>query len=680
MRRGMGTWFPILALAGASAPSCPAPRRIDAPIVIVSIDTLRADHLAAWGGRGVATPALDLLRRESILFERAYTHAPLTLPSHASLFTGLLPADHGVRDNVGYALDAARAPTLAAALRARGYATAGFVSSFVLRRKTGIGDGFDVWDDAIDPSASRLAEASRDGAETVRRALTWLRRRDGRPFLLFVHLYEPHAPYAPPEPFRTRYAGRPYDGEIAYADALVGRLFDALREDGTWDRATIVLLSDHGEGLGEHGEEEHGVFLYRSTLHVPLMVKLPGGERAGTTLARPCGLAEVAPALLGRGDLLDPSSRGRTIVSETAYPRLHFGWSDLTSAIEGDLQAIAAPEPEVYDLTRDPRQEHNLAPGFGAELLAAAHRARSLPERPEPVDGETLAKLASLGYLGGVAAAGPDDADLPDPKHRIGDLAGLRRGWSALAEGRPAEVVADLPPLLARNPRLLDGWELLARALDAVGDVEAARRAWDRAVEISGGAPPITLGAAAANLRQGRIPEARALGEVALAAGIPGSREVLARAAILERRGDEAEALARAAIADDGSRIAPRIVLAEALLAQGKFAEALAETDRLLEVYRALATPDPAALRGAALVRGRAFASLGDADRATAALEQEIELFPDQVAAYAHLAVVRRLAGDAAGAGDVVRRLRSAPSVRAAQEADRLSAMFRRPS
>jgi tetratricopeptide (TPR) repeat protein len=675
----MGTRFLIAALAGASAPSCPAPGRIDAPIVIVSIDTLRSDHLPAYGYRGGATPAIDRFRGEAVLFERAYTPVPLTLPAHASLLTGTLPAAHGVRDNAGYVLDPRRSPTLASALKARGYATGGFVSSFVLRRQTGIADGFDVWDDAIETGATGLAEAQREGAETVLRAADWVRGRAGSPFLLFVHLYEPHAPYTPPEPFRSRFASTPYDGEIAASDALVGRLFDALRESGAWDRAVVVLLSDHGEGLGEHGEEEHGMFLYRTTLQVPLLVKLPDGERAGTSIARPCGLAEIAPALLHGGDLLDPDAAGRPVLSETVYPRLHYGWSDLSSAIDGNLQAIAAPRPEVYDLAADPASTRNLAGVEGEALLALARRSRSIPDAPAPLGADERARLASLGYLGGAAAIDPD-AELPDPKDRLEDLAAVRRAWRANGSGRPGEAAAVLPAILARNPGLVDGWEALARSLESLGEIDAAARAWSRAFDASGGAPSLALGAGAAQLRAGRAADASALAEVARAAGIPGARELLARVALAERQPDRAEALAREAIGDDASRIAPRIVLAEALVARGRFAEAIAETDRLLEVFRARARPDRSLLRGAALVRGRALAALGEADRAVAAFEQEIEMFPDQVAAYGDLALVRRLAGDPAGARAVLLRLRALPDPRAGREAERIEALLRRPS
>ncbi|MCI0549219.1 MAG: sulfatase, partial [Candidatus Rokubacteria bacterium] len=279
----------LLLVAGMAA-ACSrgqALRFPGAPVVLVSIDTLRADHLPAYGYAGVKTPHIDRFRRDAILYERAWSHAPLTLPAHVSLLTGLLPFEHGVRDNLGYRLDPGAHTTLAALLRGKGYATGGFVSAHALRGGTGLAEAFDVYDDhMVAPGGGgmeALGRVQRRGEETLALARAWLAGVESRPFLLFLHLYEPHAPYEPPEPFRSATA-LPYDGEIAKSDEIVGGLLDELRRSGVYDRALVVLLSDHGEGLGEHGEDEHGILLYRWALHVPLLVKLPGAARAGTTV------------------------------------------------------------------------------------------------------------------------------------------------------------------------------------------------------------------------------------------------------------------------------------------------------------------------------------------------------------------------------------------------------------
>src|SRR6202521_757107 len=265
----------------------------DAPIVLISIDTLRSDHLPAYGYRRVETPAIDALRRDAVLFTRAYSHVPLTLPSHCSILSGRLPGDHGVRDNVGYHFDAATHQSLPMVLKQAGYATGGAVSAYVLRVETGISRGFDFWDSQVAMQFSAgLAQSRRPGQETARLALDWLHGVAGRPFFLFLHLYEPHSPYTPPEPFASRYKDSPYDGEIANADAVVGGVLAELRRLGVYERAVGVLLSDHGEGLGEHGEAENGMLLYRTTLQVPLLLKLPGARRGGTRGAAPARRVE----------------------------------------------------------------------------------------------------------------------------------------------------------------------------------------------------------------------------------------------------------------------------------------------------------------------------------------------------------------------------------------------------
>ncbi|MCA1733803.1 MAG: sulfatase, partial [Acidobacteria bacterium] len=271
----------MLALAAcgekASPPAAPPPRP---PVFIISIDTLRADRLPAWGYESGRTPAIDAFRRDAILFRNAYSNAPMTLPSHASLFTGVLPYRHGVRDNIGYSLPA-ESVTLASALRAAGYRTGAAVSSFVLRRETGIGAGFEFYDDATTVAPTQTISSWQRDGESTRRSLTrWLDEASSAPPFGLLHIYEPHYPYTPPEPFASRFDD-PYDGEVAASDSVIGRFLEDLRSRGLYDPALIVVLSDHGEGLGDHGELEHGVFLYREAIQVPLLVKLPGGARAG---------------------------------------------------------------------------------------------------------------------------------------------------------------------------------------------------------------------------------------------------------------------------------------------------------------------------------------------------------------------------------------------------------------
>ncbi|MGH7265486.1 MAG: sulfatase-like hydrolase/transferase, partial [Candidatus Rokuibacteriota bacterium] len=430
-----------LASCGRSGPASLAALPEGTPVVLVSIDTLRSDHLPAYGYEGVATPAIDRFRDDSLLFERVYAAAPTTLPSHASILTGLVPPRHGVRDNLGYRL-APETNTLTAALRRRNYATGGFISAFVLRDATGLDAGFERYDDDIElVSRLQLGELQRPGGATLAAALDWLdgineadeagatdagSEAGGRPFFLFLHLYEPHSPYDPPEPFASRYDSA-YDGEVAAADAVVGDLLTALEERGLYDPALIVLLSDHGEGLGDHGESEHGILLYREALQVPLLVKLPAGHDAGDSAkaatAAPAGLVDVTPtvlALLGiepEGELdgralLTPSGASpgasagappdgsgeweRALYAESFYPRLHFGWSDLASIIAGRHHLIHGPEPELYDLVDDPGETRNLL-GERRRDFARLRKTLESYDRslapPAAADEETRRKL-----------------------------------------------------------------------------------------------------------------------------------------------------------------------------------------------------------------------------------------------------------------------------------------------
>ncbi|MGH9458084.1 MAG: sulfatase, partial [Thermoanaerobaculia bacterium] len=362
--------FLILFLATlllACRAEVPAPRP---NIVLISIDTLRSDHLPVYGYDGVDTPAIDAFAREATLFRHAFAHVPMTLPSHASIFTGVIPPAHGVRNNVGYALGE-EPVTLAAWLGDAGYDTAGFASAYVLREATGIARGFDHWDAEVEGVGSaEIGSLSRSALETNRRALAWLDgRRAEDPFLLFVHYFEPHAPWDAPASYRAK-AASDYDAEIAVADAAFGKLADALRARGVWDDSLVVLLSDHGEGLGDHGEQYHGIFVYREAIQVPLLVKAPGGT-AAASVDEPVQLADVfptiaevvgrpAPAHLGGRSLFRRDGGERPIFAESLLPRIHFGWSALRSIVRGSHHGIEAPTPELYDLARDPAEKKNI--------------------------------------------------------------------------------------------------------------------------------------------------------------------------------------------------------------------------------------------------------------------------------------------------------------------------------
>lgn len=695
------------------------------PVVLIFIDTLRADRLPAYGYDGVDTPALDALAADGVVFERAWSHYPLTLPSHASIFSGLLPPEHGVRDNVGYRL-AADAPHLARDLSAAGYATGAAVSSFVLRADSGLGDGFDLYDDEV-PLRRRtgLGGQQRGGDATLDVALPWLRgaaveyRDVGRPFFLFLHLYEPHSPYTPPSPFAGRYAS-PYDGEIAAADAVVGRLIDELRRLEVYESALVILLSDHGEGLGDHGEEEHGVLLYREALQVPLIVKLPnrptregeGRLAAGTRVAAPAMLADIYPTVMqvaggsgagprggpsggevGRAfrrraagmagavgkagaapagrSLLELAREGgepRSIYAETFYPRLHFGWSALSSLVEGDLHFIGGPRPELFDLAADPAENRNLIADRRRDYAAMRQLSDQLMTPlapPGAEDAETRRRLTALGYLGGTARpSGP----LPDPRDRLPILAELEEGMRLAARDRFAEAARLLSRVTAAEPGMVDAWEALGRAHRGAGEPDRALAAYQRALSLAPEAPQLAIGAAAALLELERPVEAAEHARLAADELPVEAAEVLVRVSL--ERGDTVSAAALAAAAVEAAPEAPgaHLLVAEADAAAGRLAEALGMVEAASRLAASGADPGagPASDRGADLdghilglerLRGHVLARLGRSTEAVAAFEREIERFPTEPRAYSELALLHALDGRPTAAVATLRRL-----------------------
>ncbi len=676
----MRALLPLLLFALACAPRTGGKLDVPdgTPVIVISIDTLRADHLPAYGYRGVETPAIDALRRDSILYEKAYTPTPLTFPAHSSLLTGLLPAAHGIRDNIGYRLDAGRIgkgelPFLPQILKGRGYATGGAVSAYVLQGKTGLETGFDFYEDSVEfRTNTGLGGLQRSGGETLRLAQDWLRSSAGKPFFFFFHIYEPHTPYTPPEPFASRYTSK-YDGEVAAADQIVGELLEELKRLKVYDRALIVLLSDHGEGLGQHGEEEHGVLLYNEAIQVPLILKLPGSQRAGDTASRPVQLTDVAPTVLSllrlpvpealKGmslvDLMSPEAPARRIYSETFYPRLHFGWSELTSLIDGRHHYIEGPDPELYDLAADPGEKSNVLEGerrVFAEMRKELEGYNRELAPPSAVDEETRQAMIALGYVGS-AAADTGDGPLPDPKSRIGSLGDLKQGFALSARQEHQEAAAAFQKVIDQNPKMVDGWEFLGRSRQKLGDTEGALAAYREALKISGGSPHIAVAAASLYFDLGRMEDAASHARMALTSHPSFAHGLLAQIALKRKDLPEAEREARLAMEDESARIGPMVTLAEVLHAQRRYDEALALTRKADEAYAGREARDPELIQGVSLIRGKVLADLGDAAGAEAAFRREIELFPGDIRAYSNLAILQALSGRPQEVGATLQRM-----------------------
>jgi arylsulfatase A-like enzyme/Flp pilus assembly protein TadD len=454
-------------------------------ILLVTLDTTRADRMGFLGSKRGLTPALDAFARSAIVFSRAYAQAPVTTVSHATLLTGSYPAGHHVND-FGASLPAA-VPYLPQLLRDAGYRTAAFVGSLILDPRNGTAPGFDRGFDVYDagfrlrrPGDDRYRSVERRGEEVVTRALAWSQQpASGRASFLWVHLFDPHDPYDPPADLKTRFAASPYDGEIAAVDRLVGRLIQSASPD-----TIVAIAADHGEALGDHGEETHGVFLYDAVLHVPLVIRVPG-TGAGTRIDTRVRLADVAPTLLEaaglpvprpmQGETLMPLVRAnsrtakavdRPVYAETEYPRRAFGWSPLAAWRNDRFLLVRAPKPELYDLVADPDATKNLAPsrprvvdGMAAELrdfivrsaVAAAPKGtgRSSEGGTTGVDPELAKRLASLGYVSG---GGSPNRSGVDPKDRIAIANTLHQAVVAVEDGAFQKAIPLLEKVTASEP------------------------------------------------------------------------------------------------------------------------------------------------------------------------------------------------------------------------------------
>jgi arylsulfatase A-like enzyme/Flp pilus assembly protein TadD len=648
----------VISLFAATCRETP-PRPLN--VLLITLDTFRADRL------GATTPAIARLARDGIRFEAASSPVPLTLPAHASLMSGLLPLHHGLRNN-GIGVFPAERETLAALFSRHGYRTGAFVGSFILDHRFGLNRGFDRYDDEIVRNVSDTSgtfDAERRGSEVVDRALAWLRQSDGRPFFTWVHLYDAHAPYAPPAPYPQT-----YDGEIAYVDAQVARLLAAVDRGNT----IIVIAGDHGESLGEHGELTHGLLLYEPTLHVPMIVSAP--SLAPHAVRTPVSTIDLAPTIASMAgvpfgkrvdgiDLAPDLRAGKEpqaapVYAETQYPAT-FGWSELAALRIGTRKLIAAPSPELYDLDGDPGEKVNMLTSERRTYhdLAARldHiRATAIASAPVTVDDETRAKLASLGY---VAPAGSIARTKRDPKTVAPLFRLFEEATATINAGHPRDAVPTLEQLIRDDPSNHVFRETLARALRQAGDTARAVALYREAVALAPNDADAWYNLAAALQESGNAREgAMALAEAARRD--PGRPEIHnIRGSALAEAGDlaGAEKEFRATIAADPGNARAYNNLGNVLRAMNRDAEAAQAYRKATEIAPRYA--DPINGIGALLVAG------GHAQEAISYFDAALKLAPDFYEAQLNRAIALQVAGNGAAAiAELQRLLARLPSSR----------------
>ncbi len=535
----------LVMLAAASAAVAQAAATRKAPpkaqprpnVILITIDTLRADHVGCYGAQAVKTPTLDALAADGVVFERAISQVPLTWPSHAVILTGTYPFQNGVQDFTGQPL-APQFRSVAQAFKQAGYATGAVVSAFVLDRSWGLARGFDFYDDAFSAETFEKKDiglVDRRAGESVAHALTWLKKTPRRPFFLWLHLYDPHSPYDPPEPYRTEYRDHLYDGEIAYADHELGNLMAWLKQSRLYDASLIVALSDHGESLGEHGEDEHGFFVYNATVHVPLIVKPPAGSgiRAGRR-REPVETTAVAPSLLELAGVKDAiqkqfqagalfpadADRKDSAYSETFYPFSSFGWSPLHALETSRFHYIDAPKPELYDVESDPGETHNIVDDQPATVAVLKEKNQQLLAH-NPFTGtsstrgnlspDAQAKLQALGYFGFRASVTPEAlaAGLADPKDKLWEFNAILKAQDAFHRNDPATAEALLAKVQEQDPKIYVVPFMLGESAIRRKNWPQAAEQLQRCLDLNPNFDNAMTGLAYALVRVGRAEEAR---------------------------------------------------------------------------------------------------------------------------------------------------------------------------
>ena len=580
-------------------------------VFLVTIDTLRADHVHCYGYAPIQTPALDSLARAGIRFSQAFTPSPITNTSHTTILTGLLPSSHGVTD-FGVPLAAVH-PTLAELLRQHGYHTAAFIGSVILDSNTlapGLDRGFDWYDNfpAHPQTKLRWGRIERRGMDVVRRAEAWLGAHPDGPHFVWVHLYDPHDPYEPPSPYRQLYRERLYDGEIAYADSALSNFLRYLRQNAWYENSLVIVVGDHGEGLGEHHEETHGIFLYDSTIHVPLIVKLSAERKKGMVIEAQVSTTDILPTVLDLLSISEPTrldgkslqpyfvgaeTADRAVFGETDYP-LRFGWAPLRSIRAEAYKFIEAPRPELYDLHADPGELNNDYEPWNARVKnlrtrLAEMRAKNPPALPSAggVSQGTLDELKALGYLGradeGSSTTVPEPSVLPDPKDKIEEQNLLHRAMMASEDGHTSQARHALEEVLQSDSRS-------PAALFQLGELDLNQGDYAKAAEHLKLAREVRPNDATAAFYEGQaleklnnLPAARDALEASLRLN-PGqfaARVLLGRIYLELSNPTSAEDQFEAALLLESGNVAAQLGLARAQIAKGSFGDAVKQLQRL---------------------------------------------------------------------------------------------------
>jgi len=598
---------------------------VDKPnVVLITLDTTRADHIGCYGFAGARTPRLDALAGRGILFEQAATSSPLTLPAHCSILTGMYPTYHGVRVNGNTALSEEQT-TIAEVLSPKGYACGAFIGAFVLDGRWGLRQGFELYDDKFDLKKYKhidLGAIQRPGSQVMDAALSWMQEQTDKPFFAWVHLYDPHTPYEPPEPYLSEFAPRGlaglYDGEIAFMDEQVGRCVDWLEKSGLSKNTILILIGDHGEGLGSHGEGTHGYFIYDYAVHVPLIVVTPFEKLRGIRVSSQVRAVDIFPTLLELTGA-DPAvqSQGRSLVplivrpskkeegyayAESLTPSLQFGWSPLHSLRTPRYKYIDAPKAELYDLAQDADEQTNLTgsnSGLVREMKAELQRLMAETSRGAPtpqaanLDKETMERLSALGYIGApVSARKPAGrGPLADPKDKLAVFQAVTAAGELVLEEKYAEAAARIESALRDEPMI----------------------------------PQALLVLSTCYVELGRSEEAKAKLELILKEDPESIPALISMANILleERKNEDVIALCKRTLSLDERNTQAQMLIGEVLLGELKHGEALPYLERTVEIQ-------PKVLRSR-LTLAACLVGLKHYDRAEAELRlviQEAPKFP----------------------------------------------------